>query len=233
LQVYLAHAGVASRRACEKLIAAGRVSVNGAVLTGMGTKVSPSDTVCVDGKTVRPESAFHYIALNKPPLYICTSCDTENRPLASDLLPPGIGERLYSVGRLDYRSSGLIFFTNDGTFAARLGHPSSEIEKEYIVKVSGLIGGNVADSFLSGIEIDGIVYRAREVEKLGRKTLRIVLIEGRNREIRRVFSHFHLHPESLCRVRIGPVRLGNLAEGASRPLTAAEFNALKDAATRG
>jgi 23S rRNA pseudouridine2605 synthase len=233
LQVYLAHAGLASRRACEKLIAEGRVSVNGAVLTGMGTKVSPSDTVCVDGKPVRPESVFHYIALHKPPLYICTSSDTENRPLARDLLPPEIVERLYSVGRLDYRSSGLIFFTNDGEFAARLGHPSSEIEKEYIVEATGLIDDSVMDSFLAGIDIDGIVYRALKAERLGRKALRVVLIEGRNREIRRVFSHFHLHPKSLRRVRIGPVRLGDLAEGGSRPLTAAELNALKDSARRG
>lgn len=233
LQVYLAHSGVASRRACEKLIAAGRVSVNGIVVTGMGTKVSTSDTVCVDGNLTRPISAFHYIALNKPPLYICTSRDTENRPLAGDLLPPEIKERLYSVGRLDYRSSGLIFFTNDGEFAARLGHPSSEIEKEYLVEATGVIGGNVVDSFLSGVEIDGTVYRAREVERLGRKALRVVLIEGRNREIRRVFSYFHLHPKSLCRIRIGPMRLGDLAEGGSRPLTGAELEALNNSARRG
>lgn len=232
LQVYLAHAGVASRRASEKLIAAGRVGVNGALVTGMGAKVSPSDTVCVDGKPVHPESALHYIALHKPPLYICTSHDTENRPLVRDLLPPEIMERLYSVGRLDYLSSGLIFFTNDGAFAARLGHPSSEIDKEYIVEASGLIGDNVAGSFLAGIEIDGLVYRAREVERLGKRALRIVLIEGRNREIRRVFSHFHLHPKSLRRIRIGPVRLDGLAEGESRPLAQAELDALMNYATR-
>jgi 23S rRNA pseudouridine2605 synthase len=232
LQVYLAHAGVASRRASEKLIEAGRVSVNGVVVTGMGMKVSPSDTVCVDGRQARPESALHYIALNKPPLYICTSSDTENRPLARDLLPAEITERLYSIGRLDYLSSGLIFFTNDGEFAARLGHPGSEIEKEYLIEASGVIDGRVADSFLSGIEIDGVVYRALQAERLGRKTLRVVLIEGRNREIRRVFSHFHLHPRSLRRIRIGPVRLGNLAEGKSRPLSAEELEAFKAPAMR-
>ncbi|MDR2098351.1 MAG: rRNA pseudouridine synthase [Spirochaetaceae bacterium] len=226
LQVYLAHSGVASRRAAEKLIADGRVSVNGSVLTEMGAKALPSDTVCVDGRRVFLESAFHYIMLNKPPLYLCTASDTENRPLARDLLPPGIRERLYSVGRLDYLSSGLILFTNDGEFAARLGHPSSEIEKEYLIEASGLIDGRLAESFLTGVEIDGIVYRAREVEQLGRKTLRIVLIEGRNREIRRVFSHFHLHPKSLRRVRIGPVRLDGLAEGKSRPLGKPELDAL-------
>ncbi|MDR2660167.1 MAG: rRNA pseudouridine synthase [Spirochaetaceae bacterium] len=228
LQVYLAHAGAASRRAAEKLISAGRVSVNGVVVTELGSKALPSDTVCVDGKPVHIESAMRYIALNKPPLYICSARDTENRPLAGDLLPPEIRERLYSVGRLDYRSSGLILYTNDGNFAAKLGHPSSEIEKEYIVEASGVIDGRLADSFLSGIEIEGVMYRARELEQLGRKKLRIVLIEGRNREIRRVFSHFHLHPVSLRRIRIGPVLLGGLAEGESRPLSAPELSALNN-----
>jgi 23S rRNA pseudouridine2605 synthase len=225
LQVYLAHAGIASRRAAEKLITAGRVSVNGSVVTEMGAKALPCDEVCVDGKRALLETAFHYIMLNKPPLYICTSRDTENRPLARDLLPAEIRERLYSVGRLDYLSSGLILFTNDGLFSARLIHPSSEIEKEYIVEASGLIDGRLADSFLDGIEIEGLVYRAREVEQLGKKTLRIVLIEGRNREIRRVFSHFHLHPKSLRRIRIGPVRMDGLAEGKSRPLGRSELDA--------
>jgi 23S rRNA pseudouridine2605 synthase len=228
LQVYLSHAGAASRRAAEKLISAGRVSVNGVVITEMGAKALPSDTVCVDGIPVCLENTLHYIALNKPPLYLCSADDKENRPLAGDLLPPEIRERLYSIGRLDYRSCGLILFTNDGAFAARLGHPSSEIEKEYIVEASGVINGQLADSFLSGIEIEGVLYRAREVEQLGRKKLRIVLIEGRNREIRRVFSHFHLHPVSLRRIRVGPVRLGGLAEGASRPLSAAELDALNN-----
>ncbi|MDR0383547.1 MAG: rRNA pseudouridine synthase [Spirochaetaceae bacterium] len=226
LQAYLARAGVASRRASERLIAAGRVSVNGAVVTEMGAKTLPGDIVCVDGQPARPESRRHYIALNKPPLYLCSAGDAENRPLAGDLLPPEIQERLYSIGRLDYRSRGLILFTNDGMFASKLGHPSSNIEKEYIIEASGAIDGGVADSFLAGIEIEGTLYRAIEIERLGRKALRVVLIEGKNRELRRVFSHFRLHPVSLRRIRIGPVRLGDLAEGRSRPLSAAELEAL-------
>jgi 23S rRNA pseudouridine2605 synthase len=226
LQTYLARSGAASRRNAEKLIAAGRVTVNGIVVTEMGTKALSSDTVCVDGVRARIESVLHYIALNKPPLYLCSASDTENRPLAVNLLPPEIRERLYSIGRLDYRSCGLILFTNDGMFAARLGHPSSEIEKEYIVEASGVISGVVVEGFLAGVEIEGVLYRAREVERLGRKKLRIVLIEGKNREIRRVFSHFHLHPVNLRRIRIGPVRLGDLAEGKSRPLLETELRAL-------
>jgi 23S rRNA pseudouridine2605 synthase len=230
LQVYLARAGVASRRASEKLITAGRVSVNGVAVTEMGTKALPGDDVRVDGKPALPETARHYIALNKPSFYLCSAGDTENRPLACDLLPPEIRERLFSIGRLDYRSCGLLLFTNDGALAAKLGHPSSEIEKEYIIEASGTIENAVMDSFLAGIKIESVLYRAREVERVGRKALRVVLIEGKNREIRRVFSHFHLHPVSLRRIRIGPVRLGPLAEGRTRALTAEELAALKMAA---
>jgi 23S rRNA pseudouridine2605 synthase len=226
LQVYLSHAGVASRRAAEKLITGGRVSVDGRIVTELGTKVPPGALVRVDGKSVQTESKLHYIALNKPPLYLCTSSDPENRPLAADLLPP-LSERLYSVGRLDYRSCGLLLFTNDGAFAARLGHPSSEIEREYIIEASGLIDPRVGDAFLEGVTVEGVLYRARDLERLGKRALRVVLIEGKNREIRRVFSHFHLHPVVLRRVRIGPVRLGDLREGASRPLTTGEIDALQ------
>jgi 23S rRNA pseudouridine2605 synthase len=120
LQVYLAHAGAASRRGAEKLITQGRVTVNGQAVPALGTKVEPGDNVRLDGVPVRIESRLHYIALHKPPLYICSAADPQGRTLAKDLLPPAIRERLYTVGRLDYRSSGLILFTNDGDFAARI-----------------------------------------------------------------------------------------------------------------
>ena len=225
LQVFLAHAGAASRRAAEGLIAAGRVSVNGAVLTAMGSRVFPGDVVLLDGRPVKTESRLRYLALNKPAGYICSSSDPQGRPLALELLPAG-GERLYNVGRLDFLSSGLIFFTNDGDFAARLGHPSSGLEKEYIVEATGSIPEEVAEQFTQGIEIEGVRYQAKAAEKTGRKTLRVVLVEGKNREIRRVFSHFHLHPARLCRVRIGAVTLGDLPAGGSRPLEEQELAAL-------
>jgi 23S rRNA pseudouridine2605 synthase len=222
LHVYLAHAGVASRRTAEGFITAGRVSVNGRTVSVLGTKVVPDDVVCLDGKPIRIETCSWYLVLNKPPGYICSSYDPEGRPLALELLPPDIQERLYNVGRLDYRSSGLIIFTNDGDFAAQVSHPSAGIEKEYVVEASGIIPDTVPEEFSKGVLIDGIVYRAEEIEKLGRKSLRVVLIEGKNREIRRVFSYFHLHPVKLCRVRIGPVHVGTLAEGTSRSLTVQE-----------
>jgi 23S rRNA pseudouridine2605 synthase len=146
--------------------------------------------------------------------------------LAADLLPPEIRERIYTVGRLDYRSSGLILFTNNGDFAAAIAHPRSNIEKEYLVESSGPIPDQTLDAFSRGVSIEGVLYRAETVERLGGKSVRVVLIEGKNREIRRVFSYFHLHPVRLHRTRIGPVLLGDLAEGASRPLTAEELGRL-------
>ena len=223
LQVYLSHAGLASRRAAEELIAQGRITVNGRQVSTPGEKVLPTDDVRFDGKPVKTESRLLYLALNKPPLYISSSFDPQGRPLALDLLPP-CSERLYSVGRLDYRSSGLILFTNDGKFAARVGHPRAEIEKEYLVESSVPIQNRMIEEFERGLIIDGILYRARGIEKTGSRSLRVVLVEGKNREIRRVFSYFHLHLESLQRVRIGPVSLGLLGEGESRPLTREELD---------
>jgi 23S rRNA pseudouridine2605 synthase len=226
LQAYLAHAGIASRRAAEKLITDGRVQVNGQVVAVLGARVNTGDMVCFDGRPVLVESRFRHLALHKPPGFICSSFDPQGRPLALELLDPDIRERLYNVGRLDFRSSGLILFTNDGDFAAKVSHPSAGIEKEYLVEATGVIPDEVVDAFTRGLVIEGVRYQALEIEKTGRKSLRICLIEGKNREIRRVFSHFHLHPRRLHRVRIGPVSLGNLAEGASRPLQEAEINAL-------
>ena len=237
LQVFLAHAGVASRRTAETLIAQGKITVNGNRVTTPGFKVLPCDNVRFDERSVKIESRLLYLALNKPPLYICSSRDPQGRPLALDLLPvyksgSGAGEdapsiRLYNVGRLDYRSTGLIIFTNDGEFAARLGHPRAQIEKEYLVESTSPIPDRVVEEFERGLIIEGILYRASYIERTGRKSLRVVLIEGKNREIRKVFSHFHLHPERLQRVRIGPVCLGSLKEGDSRPLTAEELVKLR------
>ncbi|MDR1507871.1 MAG: rRNA pseudouridine synthase [Treponema sp.] len=231
LQVFLAHSGVASRRASEEFIARGRVSVNGETVTTPGVKVSPGDKVCLDGKQLAVEKKLHYLALNKPPEYLCSSSDSYGRKLALDLLSPAIRERLYNVGRLDYLSSGLVLFTNDGDFAARLSHPSSGIEKEYLVESTVPIPETFMEEFTAGILIEGQWYKAVDVEQTGRKSLRIVLIEGKNREIRRVFSHFHLHPRLLRRIRIGPVALGNLAEGMARRLTAEELRLLNTGAS--
>ena len=225
LQVYLSHAGVASRRASEEIIASGRVSVNGVVITSQGTKVSDGDIVLLDGKPLELENRLVYIALNKPPGYICSSNDPQGRALALSLLPDS-SERLYSVGRLDYQSSGLIFFTNDGKFASLLGHPKTGLEKEYIVEASGPIPDIAIEAFNNGITIEDEFYKAKLAQRTGWKSLKIILVEGKNRVIRRVFSHFHLHPILLRRIRIGQVLLGNMEEGSYRNLTEKEISDL-------
>jgi 23S rRNA pseudouridine2605 synthase len=236
LQAFLAHAGIASRRASERLILEGRVTVNSSIITELGTKVTEADTVCVDGVPVRRETIMHYLALNKPSGYICASFDPQGRPLAVNLLPAGIGERLYNIGRLDYESSGLILFTNDGDFAAKTGHPRANIEKEYIVKTTRAIPDDLPARFVQGITLEAeetgepALFRAKSIKRIAQNALSVILIEGRNREIRRVFSHFHLHISSLQRVRIGPVRLAGLAEGTTRPLLPDEIAALKTSA---
>ena len=226
LQVFLAHAGVASRRASEALMLAGRVTVNGLTVTKPGIKVQKDDKVCLDGILVMTEQKFHYLALNKPPGYLCSSRDPQGRPLAMELLPGTITERLYNVGRLDYLSSGLVFFTNDGDFTAYISHPGSGIEKEYLVESTVPIPDKAIEEYLAGLTIDGEQYRAARINRLGRKSLNIVLTEGKNREIRKVFSHFHLHASLLRRIRIGNVELGNLPEGQSRSLSAKETSSL-------
>jgi len=226
LQVFLSHSGIASRRASAAIIQAGRVKVNGKTITEPGIKVQENDTICLDNEALVLEQTMHYLILNKPPGYLCSSYDPQGRHLAGELLPKTIKERLYNVGRLDYLSSGMVFFTNDGVFAARISHPSSEIEKEYVINSTVPIPDKTIDAFLSGIEIDGELYKALRIQRLGVKSLRIVLIEGKNREIRKVFSHFRLHPSMLCRIRIGAVELGNLPESQCRPLTIEEFTSL-------
>ena len=226
LQVYLAHAGVASRRASEQIILDGRVTVNGEVVTELGTKVSSEDKITVDGKLVVQEKVKRYVLLHKPAGYVCSLKDEKGRDVAADLLKPHFSERLYNVGRLDMFSAGLIIFTNDGDFAAKVSHPSSEIEKEYIVETCVMIPEDLPKQFFKGIRIEGVFYKAKDVELLTKRKLRVVLIEGKNREIRRVFEHFQIGIKSLTRMRIGPIKNNNLQAGQFRELTKEEITSL-------
>lgn len=226
LQVFLAHAGVASRRASEQIILDGRVTVNGEVVTELGTKVSSEDKITVDGKLVVQEEVKRYVLLHKPAGYVCSLKDEKGRDVAADLLKPHFSERLYNVGRLDMFSAGLIIFTNDGDFAAKVSHPSSEIEKEYIVETSVMIPEDLPKQFLKGIRIEGVFYKAKDVELLTKRKLRVVLIEGKNREIRRVFEHFQIGIKSLTRMRIGTIKNNNLQAGQFRELTKEEVTSL-------
>jgi 23S rRNA pseudouridine2605 synthase len=226
LQAYLADCGVASRRASERLILEGRVAVNGQPALELGSRVFPGDVVFLDGKPVTPEARLRYIILNKPAGHICAMSDPEGRPLAVDLLKPAVPERIYNVGRLDQWSSGLVIFTNDGAFAAKIGHPSGGIDKEYAVTADGPLDAAFLADFRRGIVLDGIVYRALEAYGSGPDSARIVLVEGKNREIRRVLESRDLRALSIQRVRIGPVSLGALPAGAFRELTETERFAL-------
>lgn len=231
LQVYLAHAGVASRRACEKIIAEGRVSVNGTLVTDMGSKVHAGDTVLLDGKPVHPEARKCYVLLNKPAGFVCTLSDEKGRPTAADLLKETYSERLYNIGRLDMFSSGAILFTNDGDFAAKIEHPSAQIEKEYVIETTQDFPPELLTRFERGIRVDGIFYKCRSAAAINRRKLRIVLVEGKNREIRRVLDSFNCTIKRLVRVRIGNLELGTLKAGEFRDLTAKERQALLDLAT--
>lgn len=226
LQQYMARCGVASRRASEEIITAGRVTVNGNPVTTLGTKVSVNDEVCVDGKKISLEETKRYIILNKPAGYVCSSADEKGRPIALDLLKEKYSERLYNVGRLDMFSSGLIIYTNDGDFAARLSHPSAELEKEYIVDTSTAMPRELADDFMKGIRVDGVFYKCVDAVELNSHRMRIILTEGKNREIRRVFESREVGIKRLMRIRIGCVGVGELQFGQFRELTQDEVKAL-------
>lgn len=226
LQVYLAHCGVASRRACEKLIAKGSVSVNGSVITQAGTKVFSGDDVCVDGKKVLIEEKKRYILLNKPSGYVCSLSDEKGRPVAADLLKTAYSERLYNIGRLDMFSQGLILFTNDGEFARILSHPSAELEKEYIVDTSLNLPRGLAERFEKGVRVDGVFYKCRRAEEINARRMKIVLIEGKNREIRNVFQSEGAAIKRLTRVRIGNITIDNMKSGSFRELSGAEVEGL-------
>ncbi|UTC78743.1 rRNA pseudouridine synthase [Treponema sp. OMZ 799] len=226
LQVYLARCGVASRRASENLILNGRVSVDGKIVTELGTKVSGTEKICFDGKQIFPEAEKRYILLNKPEGYVCSLADEKDRLIAASLLKDIYTERLYNIGRLDMLSGGAIIFTNDGDFSARVEHPSSEIEKEYEVLTVFEYPDEVLQKFLRGVRIEGVFYKALSAERLAKNKMRIVLIEGKNREIRRVLKFFNIKIKKLTRVRIGCVYLSDLPPGKHRPLTPEEIKGL-------
>lgn len=226
LQVFLAHCGVASRRACEKIIQDGRVSVNDNIVIELGTKVSSSDKVCVDGTQVFLEKRKLYILMNKPAGYVCSQADEKGRDVAVDLLKKKYSERLYNVGRLDMYSRGAIIFTNDGEFAAKLSHPSAEIEKEYYVETSYPLPEGLAEKFTKGIRVEGIFYKAKFTKVINTHKMSVTLVEGKNREIRRVFVDAGASIKSLQRIRIGNLELKDLKEGEFRELSVSEVNSL-------
>ena len=225
LQKFLADAGVASRRAGERFILEGRVRVNGSPVQTLGTKVDPlHDQVVVDGKPVRLRRKL-YIALNKPTGCVCSRKDERDRPTVYDLLPVD-WKNLYSVGRLDYDTEGLLFLTNDGEFALRLTHPRYGVRKKYLVTFEGRTDETALAELTRGVWHDGEKLKAERARLVNRGTAELELAEGKNREVRRMFESQGLTVRRLQRTQIGKIKLGELKPGRWRALTDSEIKTL-------
>lgn len=231
LQKYLADCGLGSRRFCETLIQAGRVQVNGSVVSELGTRVDPeSDLVLFDGKPLASEARF-LLMLHKPARVVCSSNDTEGRMTVLDLIQPAPA-RLYTVGRLDFMSEGLILLTNEGDLAHRLTHPRYHLEKEYRLELSRYLSQEEMRQLQQGVVHDGDTLKLRRIllERPGRPVYRLVLTQGKNRQIRRMCEVLDVQVMRLMRIRVGPLELGMLPPRKFRALTDAERTALYQAA---
>jgi 23S rRNA pseudouridine2605 synthase len=238
LQKYLAHAGIASRRHAEDLIAAGAVSVNGGIVRELGVRVDPAtDEVRVRGRLVRPTDTHLYILLNKPMETVTTAHDPQRRRTVLDLLPAEwVAQRVYPVGRLDVDTEGLLLLTNDGEMALRLMHPRFALTKEYEALVANRPSAAAMTAITKGMQLPGesritAPARAWIVNDTSDEGiwLSIELHEGRKRQVRRMLAVAGIQVLYLRRVRVGPLRLGTLKVGASRPLTTREIAALRKA----
>ena len=237
LQKVLAHAGVASRRASESLIEQGRIKVNGKIVTQLGTKVDPGrDEIVVDGQPLaKAVETLVYIILNKPAGVLSAASDDRGRKTVVDLV--AVPERVYPVGRLDLYSEGLILLTNDGELAGRITHPRYHVEKEYLVLVTGKPSDWRLDQWRKGeVEVEGRPAAPARVERLKLEKdnvwLKVTLTEGRKRQIREVARQLGHPVLRLERVRLGPVKLGNLKPGHWRHLTQHETQRLLRAVGR-
>jgi 23S rRNA pseudouridine2605 synthase len=226
LSKVLAAAGVASRRACEELIFSGRVNVNGKTILVPQTQVSlDEDHVTVDGKRIESAEEKLYFILNKPSGYICTSVRVGSKKIVLDLFKP-IKERLFTIGRLDRDTTGLLIVTNDGHFAQKVIHPSAEISKEYLIKTEQEIDHEHLTSISKGTSVEGVWVKPKRVTKVRKGTLKIVVMEGKKREVRLLVQNAGLSILSLERIRIGGLSLNQLPEGHWRPMTESEKKAI-------
>ena len=229
LQKILSQAGIASRRASEKLMLEGRVSVNGKTITELGTKADPGrDDIRVDGSRLKMPERHIYVLLNKPRGYVTTRSDPEKRPTVLDLLK-AVREYIYPVGRLDYESEGLLILTNDGELAARLTHPRHGLARVYEVKVLGDPDAHDLARMTKGISIDGRKTEAADVVSLGPSHLQVTVREGRNRQVRKMCEAIGHPVTALRRVAIGPLRDSRLKIGHWRELSPQEVERLRRA----
>ncbi|MBI9098298.1 MAG: rRNA pseudouridine synthase [Spirochaetaceae bacterium] len=226
LQLFMARCGIASRRKCEEIISQARISVNGNIVITPGTKVFDDDIVKMDGRVIRPAKKKIYLALHKPSKFLCSNEDPDGRSLAIDLISPAVNQRVYNVGRLDYLTSGLIFFTNDGEFAKKITHPSSHIEKEYVVTTKKEIPLELMENFKKGIYVGDEFFKLKTFKMNGSNSVNIVLEEGKNRELRKVFQSQNINVKKVHRIRIGNVKLTGLNSGHFRNLTEREVKSL-------
>ena len=234
LQKYMAECGVASRRKCEEYIAAGRVMVNGSVVTEMGVQVEETDDVWFDGKPIAPEKRQQYIMLNKPQGVVTTLSDPQGRKTVRDLIKD-IPERIYPVGRLDYDTEGLLLLTNDGELMQNITHPSKEVEKLYVVRVRGQLTEQALGRLESGLTLDDghrtapakVTLLPDDPAHMGQKNLTIAVHEGHNRLVRRMFQAVGTQVVYLRRERIGTLNLGHLKVGTWRHLSEKEVEYLR------
>ncbi|MCL6602434.1 MAG: rRNA pseudouridine synthase [Paenibacillus sp.] len=238
LQKILAQAGVASRRKCEELILAGKVEVNGELVTTLGTKADPDkDTITVSGRPIRGEKKI-YVMFNKPKGVITSASDNKGRKVVTDYLK-GIDERVYPVGRLDYDTEGLLILTNDGEFANLLTHPKHHVPKTYHATVKGVPHGSALDKLKAGINLeDGMTAPAeleyKDIDEVNKEAvISITIHEGRNRQVRRMFEAISHPVLRLKRVSFGDISLQNLKRGSYRHLTKDEINHLQQIAMSG
>lgn len=222
---FLAEQGIASRRGCDELVAEGRVKINGKTAKA-GDDVSASDSVELDGKTLSHKVKYEYYLLNKPKGCVCTVSDEKDRKTVMDFLPAGAG-RVFPVGRLDYDTEGMLILTNDGDLAYRLTAPKNEIPKTYLVRIEGTVTDQQLNRLRAGVEIErGVVTKkckinVTETNKAYTK-LQVVLTEGKNREIRKMFEAVGKNVNFLKRIKIGELTLTGLDRGAVRKLSQEE-----------
>ena len=227
LQKIIAQAGFCSRRAAEKLIISGKVSVDGKIITQLGAKADSNQKIVVDGKILTSDAEKIYILLNKPRGYVSTVKDERGRRKIIDLLGENFKNRVYPVGRLDLNSEGLILLTNDGDLTNALIHPRFEVKKTYRAKISGIITEEKLDKLRAGIELDDGLTAPAEIYRLDTDLIEITIHEGRNRQVRRMFAAIGCDVKRLRRIKFANLTLDGLKIGKFRELTAEEVEKLK------